>query len=131
MERRKLPNTRNSLVHKVAINGHKFYIIVGLFEDGTPGELFIITAKEGSTIRGLLDTVGILTSMALQSGVELETLVRKLKGTMFEPMGFCTNKEQQNASSCIDYIFTWLGRQFCEGFEEEYQKLVNMQTEKK
>jgi ribonucleoside-diphosphate reductase alpha chain len=121
--RRRLPDTRNSIVHKVVINGHKIYIIVGLFEDETPGELFIITAKEGSTIRGLLDTVGILTSMALQSGVDLEIIVRKLRGTMFEPQGWCNNPEQPNAASIIDYVFTWLGRQFCPDVRKEYEAL--------
>lgn len=122
-DRRRLPDTRDSIVHKVVINGHKIYMIVGLFEDNTPGELFIITAKEGSTIRGLLDTVGILTSMALQSGVELETIVRKLRGTMFEPQGWCNNPEQSSATSVIDYVFTWLGRHFCPEFKKEYDEL--------
>src|SRR5262249_13078721 len=75
--RRRLPADRNAACHKFDIAGHEGYIHVGFFEDGTPGEIFIKMAKEGSTISGLMDTVGVLTSMALQYGVPLEVLVSK------------------------------------------------------
>src|SRR5437588_12973461 len=75
--RHRMPDTRTSLTHKFEIAGHEGYITVGLYEDGQPGELFITMSKEGSTIGGLMDTVGTLTSIALQYGVPLESLVKK------------------------------------------------------
>src|SRR6266513_734265 len=72
-----MPDTRNSMTHRFEIAGHEGYITVGLYEDGQPGELFITMSKEGSTIGGLMDTVGTLTSIALQYGVPLETIVKK------------------------------------------------------
>ena len=89
--RRRLPDTRASITHKFNIAGHEGYITVGLFEDHTPGELFITMAKEGSTIGGLMDTIGALTSMTLQYGVPFETLVRKFAYQRFEPSGFTGN----------------------------------------
>ena len=85
---------------------------VGLFEDGRPGEVFIKMAKEGSTIGGLMDAVGILASMALQYGVPLDALVRKLTHTRFEPWGHTDNPDIRIAKSIVDYIFRWLGHQF-------------------
>ncbi len=86
--RRRLPDTRKALTHKFDIAGHEGYLTVGLFEDGQPGELFITMAKEGSTIGGLMDSIGTLTSMALQYGVPLEALVTKFAHQRFEPSGF-------------------------------------------
>ncbi len=98
--------------HKFDIAGHEGYIHVGLYEDGTPGELFIKIAKEGSTISGLMDTIGILVSMALQYGVPLEVLVSKFSHVRFEPSGFTKNPEIPIAKSLIDYIFRFLGTRF-------------------
>src|SRR5213596_3471248 len=75
--RRKLPDERKAVTHKFDIAGHEGYITVGLYEDGSPGELFITMAKEGSTIGGLMDTIGTLVSLAFQYGVPIETLVKK------------------------------------------------------
>ena len=91
---------------------------VGLFDDGQPGELFITMAKEGSTIGGLMDSIGTLTSLALQYGVPLEALVKKFAHQRFEPSGFTKNPEIRNASSIIDYVFRWLGYQFVPGYPE-------------
>lgn len=77
--RNRLPDTRESVTHKFNICGHEGYLIVGLFEDGRPGELFIKIAKQGSTMAGLADTIGILTSLALQYGVPIEALARKFE----------------------------------------------------
>ncbi len=77
--RRRLRDTRMAVNHKFDIAGHEGYLTVGLFEDGQPGELFITMAKEGSTIGGLMDTIGTLTSMALQYGVPLESLVQEIR----------------------------------------------------
>jgi ribonucleoside-diphosphate reductase alpha chain len=113
-----LTDTRTAVTHKFDIAGHEGYLTVGLFEDNQPGELFITMAKEGSTIGGLMDSIGTLTSMALQYGVPLETLLRKFAHQRFEPSGFTKNPEIRNASSIIDYVFRWLALQFIPGYRE-------------
>ncbi|HUE16878.1 MAG TPA: vitamin B12-dependent ribonucleotide reductase [Planctomycetaceae bacterium] len=116
--RRRLPATRQSLTHKFSVGGHEGYITVGLFEDGSPGELFITMAKEGSTIGGLMDTIGTETSLGLQYGVPLRVFVDKFSHTRFEPSGWSTNPEIPHAKSVVDYIFRWLGIQFIPGYRE-------------
>ncbi len=116
--RRRLTDTRSALTHKFDIAGHEGYLTVGLFDDNQPGELFITMAKEGSTIGGLMDSIGTLTSMALQYGVPLDALVRKFAHQRFEPSGFTKNPEIRNASSITDYVFRWLALQFIPGYRE-------------
>ncbi len=116
--RRRLADTRQALTHKFDIAGHEGYLTVGLFDDGQPGELFITMAKEGSTIGGLMDSIGTLTSMAFQYGVPLEALVRKFAHQRFEPSGFTKNAEIRNATSITDYVFRWLALQFVPGYRE-------------
>src|SRR3989441_1821603 len=116
--RHRMPDTRISLTHKFEIAGHEGYITVGLYEDGQPGELFITMSKEGSTIGGLMDTVGTLTSIALQYGVPLESLVKKFAYQRFEPSGFTKNPDIRNATSITDYVFRWLACQFIKGYKE-------------
>jgi ribonucleoside-diphosphate reductase alpha chain len=116
--RRRLSDTRQALTHKFDIAGHEGYLTVGLFEDGQPGELFITMAKEGSTIGGLMDSIGTLTSIAFQYGVPLEALARKFAHQRFEPSGFTKNPEIRNASSITDYVFRWLALQFVPGYRE-------------
>jgi len=116
--RHRMPDTRMSLTHRFEIAGHEGYITVGLYEDGQPGELFITMSKEGSTIGGLMDTVGTLTSIALQYGVPLESLVKKFAYQRFEPSGFTKNPDIRNATSITDYVFRYLGCQFIKGYKE-------------
>jgi ribonucleoside-diphosphate reductase alpha chain len=116
--RRRMPETRVSITHKFEIAGHKGYLTVGLFEDGEPGELFIQMNKEGSTIGGLMDSVATLTSISLQYGVPLESLVKKFAFQRFEPSGFTKNPDIRQATSITDYIFRWLGCQFIKGYKE-------------
>jgi ribonucleoside-diphosphate reductase alpha chain len=116
--RRRLTDTRTAVTHKFDIAGHEGYLTVGLFEDNQPGELFITMAKEGSTIGGLMDSVGTLTSMALQYGVPLEALVKKFAHQRFEPSGFTKNPDIRNASSITDYVFRWMALQFIPGYRE-------------
>jgi ribonucleoside-diphosphate reductase alpha chain len=116
--RKRMSDTRVSLTHKFEIAGHEGYITVGMYEDGQPGELFIQMAKEGSTIGGLMDTVATLTSISLQYGVPLESLVRKFAFQRFEPSGFTRNPDIRNATSITDYVFRWLGCQFIRGYKE-------------
>jgi ribonucleoside-diphosphate reductase alpha chain len=110
--RRKLPDERASLTHKFSIGGHEGYITVGLFEDGTPGELFITMAKEGSTISGLMDSFATAVSYALQYGVPLKFFVDKFSHVRFEPSGWTGNPLVPYAKSIMDYIFRWLGAKF-------------------
>lgn len=123
--RRRLSDTRTAVTHKFDIAGHEGYLTVGLFEDGQPGELFITMAKEGSTIGGLMDGIGTLTSMALQYGVPLEALVRKFAHQRFEPSGFTKNPDIRNASSITDYVFRWMAMQFIPGYREANTQLRN------
>jgi ribonucleoside-diphosphate reductase alpha chain len=116
--RHRMPDTRTSLTHKFEIAGHEGYITVGLYEDEQPGELFITMSKEGSTIGGLMDTVGTLTSIALQYGVPLESLVKKFAYQRFEPSGFTKNPDIRHATSITDYVFRWLACQFIKGYKE-------------
>jgi hypothetical protein len=118
--RSRLPDTRPSVTHKFNISGYEGYLIVGLFEDGQPGELFIKMAKQGSTMSGLADTIGILTSIALQYGVPVEALARKFENMSFEPSGSTKNAEIQHAQSLVDYIFRWLGLRFSPRYAEEH-----------
>ncbi len=116
--RHRMPDTRSSLTHRFEIAGHEGYITVGLYEDEQPGELFITMSKEGSTIGGLMDTVGTLTSIALQYGVPLESLVKKFAYQRFEPSGFTKNPDIRHATSITDYVFRWLACQFIKGYKE-------------
>ena len=116
--RRRLPETRHSITHKFSVAGHEGYLTVGLYDDGQPGEVFITMAKEGSTVGGLMDVIGTCTSMALQYGVPLITLVDKFRHARFEPAGMTSNKDIPFAKSIIDYIFCWLGCQFIPGYAE-------------
>jgi ribonucleoside-diphosphate reductase alpha chain len=117
--RRRLPDTRQSITHKFSVAGHEGYLTVGLYEDGQPGELFITMAKEGSTVGGLMDVIGTCTSMALQYGVPLITLVDKFRHARFEPAGMTSNRDIPFAKSLIDYIFCWLGCQFIPGYADK------------
>jgi len=116
----KLPDERPSITHKFSIANHEGYLTIGLYPDTMkPGETFITIAKEGSTISGLLDVIATLTSMCLQSGVPLKTLVRKFKDLRFEPAGFTSNPEIPFAKSFIDYIFKYLGYKFLSEKDKE------------
>lgn len=116
--RKRLPDTRRSITHKFNVAGHEGYLTVGLFEDGLPGELFITMAKEGSTTGGLMDSIGTATSVALQYGVPIESLVNKFSHQRFEPAGMTTNSDIPFAKSLVDYIFRWMGMQFIPGYRE-------------
>src|SRR5579884_697672 len=110
--RRKLPAERSSITHKFSIGGHEGYMTVGLYEDGTPGELFVTMAKEGSTISGLMDSFATAVSYALQYGVPLKFFVDKFSHVRFEPSGWTGNPHVPYAKSIMDYIFRWLGAKF-------------------
>jgi ribonucleoside-diphosphate reductase alpha chain len=102
--RRKLSDERQAITHKFSIAGHEGYLTVGMYDDGQPGEIFLRMAKEGSTVSGLMDTIATMTSLALQYGVPLKTLVDKFSHTRFEPSGFTNNREIPIAKSVTDYV---------------------------
>ncbi|MCP3904561.1 MAG: adenosylcobalamin-dependent ribonucleoside-diphosphate reductase [Planctomycetes bacterium] len=116
--RRRLPDTRASMTHRFNVAGHEGYLTVGLYEDGSPGELFITMSKEGSTIGGLMDSLGTAISVALQYGVPIESLVNKFAHQRFEPQGMTANRDIPFAKSLVDYIFRWMGMEFIPGYRE-------------
>lgn len=112
-QRRYLPDERPAITHRVEIDrGHKAFITVGLYSDGTPGEIFIRISKEGSTLSGLLHAFCKSVSLSLQCGVPLKTLAGMFIHTRFEPSGRTNNPDIPEATSIPDYIFRWLGTKF-------------------
>jgi len=127
-QRRKLPDERNAITHKFDVAGHEGYITVGLFDDGTPGEIFLVMAKEGSTISGFADAFAQAVSYCLQYGVPLQTLVDKFSHSRFEPSGMTKNPEVRFAKSIVDYIFRWMATKFLSP-EAQFRAGVNMREE--
>jgi len=111
-QRRRLPDERRAVTHKFSVGGHEGYITAGLYEDGTPGEIFIKMSKQGSVVSGLMDSFAIAISLALQYGVPLQALVDKFSHSRFEPSGWTNNKEIPMAKSIVDYIFRWMAIKF-------------------
>jgi ribonucleoside-diphosphate reductase alpha chain len=126
--RRKLPDERHALTHKFDIQGHEGYITVGLFEDGTPGEIFLVMAKEGSTISGFADAFAQAISYALQYGVPLQDLVDKFSHVRFEPSGMTKNPDVRFAKSIVDYIFRWMATKFLSA-DAQFRAGVNVREE--
>jgi ribonucleoside-diphosphate reductase alpha chain len=124
-KRRKLPDERHAITHKFDVAGHEGYITVGMFEDGTPGEIFLVMAKEGSTISGFADAFAQAISYALQYGVPLQALVDKFSHARFEPSGMTKNPEVRFAKSIVDYIFRWMATKFLSP-EAQFRAGVNM-----
>jgi len=116
--RHKLPDERFSVTHKFKVGSHEGYLTVGLYKSGLPGEVFIIMAKEGSTVSGLMDSFACAVSIALQHGVPLQLLVNKFAHTRFEPSGWTQNPEIGYANSIMDYIFRWLELRFLKGEQQ-------------
>ncbi len=123
--RRKLPEERQAITHKFDIQGHEGYITVGLYEDGMPGELFLVMAKEGSTISGFADAFAQAISYALQYGVPLTVLADKFSHMRFEPSGMTKNPQVRFAKSIVDYVFRWLATKFLSA-DAQYRMGVNV-----
>jgi ribonucleoside-diphosphate reductase alpha chain len=123
LSRRKLPDERRALTHKFDIAGHEGYITVGMYEDGTPGEIFVSMSKQGSTISGLMDSFATAISYALQYGVPLQFLVDKFAHMRFEPSGFTKNPQIPYAKSIVDYLFRWMASKF---LDEEAKREVGV-----
>jgi ribonucleoside-diphosphate reductase alpha chain len=128
MQRRKLPDERQSITHKFDIAGHEGYITVGMYEDRTPGEIFVTMSKQGSTISGLMDSFATAISFALQYGVPLQFLVDKFSHMRFEPSGFSKNPQIPYAKSIVDYLFRWMASKFLD--EEAKREVGIIETEK-
>jgi ribonucleoside-diphosphate reductase alpha chain len=126
-QRERLPAERRSITHRFEVGGHEGYIIVGMYDDGRPGEVFIKMAKEGSTLSGVMDGLALSLSIGLQYGVPLKALVDKLMNTRFEPSGFTQNPEIRYVSSILDYLARWLGSKF---ISSDYLKLGTALSEK-
>jgi ribonucleoside-diphosphate reductase alpha chain len=117
--RRRLPLTRRSITHKFSIAGHEGYLTIGLFDDGTPGEVFIKIAKEGSTLSGLVQGFCRAFSLALQYGLSVPDACARFRGMSFDPMGATSNPRIPQASSILDYVARYL-----EDFDREHRRLV-------
>jgi ribonucleoside-diphosphate reductase alpha chain len=128
--RHKLPDERRSITHKFSVGGHEGYVTVGMYQDGRPGEIFIVMAKEGSTISGLMDSFATAISLSLQHGVPIKLLVDKFAHTRFEPSGYSQHPDIGYAKSIMDYIFRWLDLKFPDGrFPEDRPAAVAPQVE--
>ena len=115
-----MPRERKSLTHKFSLGGHEGYITAGMYDDGTVGEIFLTDiGKEGSTLRGMMNSFATAISISLQYGVPLETLVRKFAYMRFEPEGITTNPEIPFAKSMPDYIMRWLASRFLDADVQE------------
>jgi ribonucleoside-diphosphate reductase alpha chain len=118
--RKRMPRERQSITHKFSIGGHEGYITAGMYEDGTVGEIFLTDiGKEGSTLRGMMNSFATSISIALQYGVPLETLVQKFSYMRFDPEGITTNPEIPFAKSMPDYIMRWLASRFLDADTQE------------
>jgi ribonucleoside-diphosphate reductase alpha chain len=124
--RRRLPDEREAITHHFSIAEHDGYITVGKYEDGSPGEVFMKMAKQGSTVAGLMDSLAICMSLALQHGVPLQVMADKLSHMRFEPSGFTGNPEIPMAKSIADYLVRWLGAKF---LSEDEKRQVGIITE--
>ena len=126
--RRRLPDERAAFTHKFGVGGHEGYLTVGLYEDGTPGEIFLKMAKEGSTISGLMDSFATAVSVALQYGVPLKDLVNKFSHIRFEPAGFTGNPEIPMAKSLVDYVFRYLASKFLSSDEKDAVGIISQRV---
>ena len=112
--RRALPDTRESLTHKFSVARHEGYLTIGLYEDGTPGEIFIKVSKEGSAISGFCQAFCRAFSLALQLGLSVDEAVVRFKGMRFDPYGPTSNPDIPHADSIIDYVARYLELEFGE-----------------
>ena len=131
-KRKRLQDTHASITHKFVVDTYSGYLTVGLYSDGSPGEIFISASKQGSTISGLLDSFGIAVSMGLQFGIPLDVFIEKFKHARFEPSGFTRNQDIRLAKSIVDYIARWLEIEFnSEGMPEYpdvYEGIIEEET---
>ena len=118
-ERRRLPDDRTEIGRKFQVGEYEGYIHVGLYDDGTPGDIFVDIAKEGTTLAGLMNSFMISVSLGLQYGVPLEVYVSKFAHMRFEPSGLTNDQDIRVAKSIVDYIFRWLGKKFLDADRQQ------------
>ena len=118
-QRRRLPEDRVEVGRKFRVGDYEGYIHVGLYEDGTPGDIFVDIAKEGTTLAGLMNSFMISVSLGLQYGVPLEVYVSKFAHMRFEPSGITNDTDIRVAKSIVDYIFRWMGKKFLTTDQQE------------
>jgi ribonucleoside-diphosphate reductase alpha chain len=118
-QRRRLPDDRTEVGRKFRVGDYEGYIHVGLYDDGTPGDIFVDIAKEGTTLAGLMNSFMISVSLGLQYGVPLEVYVSKFAHMRFEPSGMTNDSDIRIAKSLVDYIFRWMGRKFLNADQQE------------
>ena len=112
VERKKLPDERKAIAHRFRVGNQEGYLHVGLFDDGSPGEIFITMSKQGSTLAGFMDSFALAISIGLQYGVPLKVWISKYINTKFEPMGWTDNPDIPVAKSVMDYLARWLAMKF-------------------
>ena len=118
-ERKRLPDDRTEIGRKFRVGDYEGYIHVGLYDDGTPGDIFVDIAKEGTTLAGLMNSFMISVSLGLQYGVPLEVYVSKFSHMRFEPSGMTNDADIRIAKSIVDYIFRWMGKKFLTSEQQE------------
>ena len=118
-KRGECPEDRNEIGRKFKVGDYEGYIHVGLFDDGTPGDIFVDIAKEGTTLAGLMNSFMISVSLGLQYGVPLEVYVSKFSHMRFEPSGLTNDADIRVAKSIVDYIFRWMGKKFLTSEQQE------------
>ena len=118
-ERKRLPDDRNEIGRKFRVGDYEGYIHVGVYDDGSPGDIFVDIAKDGTTLQGLMNSLMIAVSMGLQYGVPPEVYVSKLSHLRFEPSGMTNDADIRVAKSIVDYIFRWFGKKFLTAEQQE------------
>src|SRR5436305_1764756 len=127
-ERKRLPDDRNEVGRKFRVGDYEGYIHVGVFDDGSPGDIFVDIAKDGTTLQGLMNSLMIAVSMGLQYGVPPEVYVSKLSHLRFEPSGLTNDADIRNAKSIVDYIFRWFGKKFLDVDQQEEAGILSMEV---
>jgi ribonucleoside-diphosphate reductase alpha chain len=130
-KRRRLPDDRVEVGRKFRVGEYEGYIHVGLFDDGTPGDIFVDIAKDGTTLAGLMNSLMIAVSMGLQYGVPPEVYVSKLSHLRFEPSGPTNDADIRTAKSIVDYIFRWFGKKFLDVDQQEEAGILSMEVRAK
>src|SRR5690242_14695519 len=129
--RRRLPEERTEVGRKFRVGDHEGYIHVGLYDDGSPGDIFVDIAKDGTTLQGLMNSLMIAVSMGLQYGVPPEVYVSKLSHLRFEPSGPTNDADIRNAKSIVDYIFRWFGKKFLDVDQQEEAGILSAEVRAK
>jgi ribonucleoside-diphosphate reductase alpha chain len=130
-QRRRLPDDRTEIGRKFRVGEYEGYIHVGLFEDGTAGDVFVDIAKEGTTLAGLMNSFMISVSLGLQYGVPLEVYVSKFSHMRFEPSGLTNDADIRVAKSLVDYIFRWLGKRFLDSATQQELGIMSPEVKRR